>query len=106
MGSRREHGAVSSLVGVVQALEGYKVIVELRNDVVLRGMLDAVDQYLKWVPAAAAAMPSLPFHYHANALMETFISRSITMSNAVCHTLQVRHQRALHQRLTLHGHLG
>jgi hypothetical protein len=47
MGPRRRHGPASSLVAVVQALEGHKVIVELRNDVVLRGMLESVDQYLK-----------------------------------------------------------
>jgi small nuclear ribonucleoprotein (snRNP)-like protein len=47
MGPRRRDSAAGSLVAVVQALEGHKVVVELRNDVVLRGMLDSVDQYLK-----------------------------------------------------------
>ena len=47
MPPRRARGASSSLVAVVQSLEGQKVIVELRNDVVVRGLLDTVDRFLK-----------------------------------------------------------
>jgi small nuclear ribonucleoprotein (snRNP)-like protein len=76
MGSRREPGVASGLVSVVQALEGYKVIVELRNDVVLRGMLDAVDQYLKWVETSTPATPS-PRHRVHFSTVPTFSTEAV-----------------------------
>lgn len=30
-----------------QSLEGTKLVVELRNDVIVRGMLDSADDYMK-----------------------------------------------------------
>lgn len=36
-----------SLVCLLQALEGRKLVVELRYDVIIRGQLDAVDDFMK-----------------------------------------------------------
>lgn len=36
-----------SLVCLIQALEGRKVVVELQNDTIIRGTLDEADEYMK-----------------------------------------------------------
>jgi hypothetical protein len=36
-----------SLVCLIQALEGRKVVVELQNDTIIRGTLDEADDYMK-----------------------------------------------------------
>jgi hypothetical protein len=43
-----------SLVCLLQALEGRKLVVELRNDAIIRGQIDEVDEYMKWVQARCA----------------------------------------------------
>lgn len=47
-----------SLVCLIQALVGRKVVVELRNDLIIRGKLDVVDEYLRYVIASGGR--SLP----------------------------------------------
>lgn len=39
--------AERSLVCLIQALEGRKVVVELQNDVIIRGVLDEADEFMK-----------------------------------------------------------
>ena len=39
----------NTLVCLIQSMTGRKVVVELRNDVLLRGNLEDVDEFLKWV---------------------------------------------------------
>lgn len=45
---RRFQRSERSLVCLIQALEGRKVVVELRYDVVIRGRLDAADDFMKY----------------------------------------------------------
>lgn len=42
---------------LVQALEGRKLVIELRNDVIIRGTLDEADEYMKWVGMSGVLRP-------------------------------------------------
>eukprot|EP00798_Chlamydomonas_sp_ICE-L_P003133 gene3133-13146_t len=43
---KRLNRAETSLICLIQALEGRKVVAELRNDCVIRGKIDSVDDYM------------------------------------------------------------
>ncbi len=44
---RRPDLSERSLVCLVQSLEGSKVVVELRHDAIVRGLLELVDDHMK-----------------------------------------------------------
>ena len=44
---KRVEKGEQSLVCFVQALVGSKLVIELRNDTVIRGTIESVDDYLK-----------------------------------------------------------
>jgi len=53
--SERTPRAAKSLLMLVQALEGLTLIVELRNDTVVRGRVEAVDEEMKCVALRGSA---------------------------------------------------
>lgn len=64
---------VRTLACLLQAMLGRKLVVELRNDTIIRGTIDEADDYMKWVLVEASA------HSHA----------CLTFVNAWC--LQPQH---------------
>ena len=44
---RRPERSERSLVCLIQSLEGRRVVIELRNDVIVRALLETVDDFMK-----------------------------------------------------------
>lgn len=53
----RRHGRASSLAVFIQALQGSRVVVELRHDTIVRGTLTSADDYLNLMMADVTYTP-------------------------------------------------
>jgi hypothetical protein len=84
--SSRGARAPRSLLVFVQALEGLTLLVELRNDTVVRGRVESVDDAMKCVRRALGNSCWLT-RVHLTCAHDR---RSIIVADAVCETLEVR----------------
>ncbi len=57
MSVRSQHRGYRSLSCLLQALEGTRVVVELRNDTIIRGTLESSDQHMSLVMLGASLEP-------------------------------------------------
>ena len=57
MSTRSQHRGDKSLSCLLQALEGTRVVVELRNDTIIRGTLESADQHMSMVLLEASVEP-------------------------------------------------
>lgn len=79
-----------SLVCFLQALEGKKLVVELRNDTIIRGQIDEVDEYMKWVcKHAVHARVELQATQLTTAVNICCLLCSLTMSSVTVQPLMV-----------------
>lgn len=83
--SRRPPRSETTLACFIQALQGRRVVVELRNDVIIRGCLEEADDFMKCGRARCLLLP-------AAACMRSHAApcaRSLTMAQVVYQTINV-----------------